>query len=110
MARIPYHFSRREIARHKCLDCGVNVIKIGDYCMLQPDLWQRKLHLKWTDNMCIACVEVRIGRKLNVRDFLTFPSVEGFARSDILDDRIVGDRVVLRSGEMVARNSPRGKG
>jgi hypothetical protein len=77
--------------------------------MLQPDLWERKLHLKWTDNMCIACVEARIGRKLKVRDFLTFPSVEGFPRSDILDDRIVGDCVVLRSGEMVARNSPRGR-
>jgi len=48
-----YRFSRREIARHKCLGCGVNVIKIGHYCMLNSDLWERELHLKSNDNMCI---------------------------------------------------------
>jgi hypothetical protein len=28
MVRKSYSFSRREIARHKCRDCGVNVIKV----------------------------------------------------------------------------------
>jgi hypothetical protein len=57
-----YRFSPREIARHKCHGCGVNVIKIGHYCMLDSDLWERKLNLKSDDNMCIDCIEKHIGR------------------------------------------------
>ena len=30
MAHQRYQFSRRQIARHKRRDCGVNVIKAGD--------------------------------------------------------------------------------
>jgi hypothetical protein len=89
--RVPgYKFSRREIARHKCIGCGVNVIKIGDYCMLNSDLWKRKLHLKWEDNMCLACIEARIGRKLSLRkhDFNGCPGIEGFPMSDTLADRL----------------------
>jgi hypothetical protein len=104
-----YRFSRREIARCKCIDCGVNVIKVGDYCMLHPDLWERKLHLKWDDNMCVACIEAHVGRKLSLRDCINFPSVEGFPMSDVLADRLFGHLVILKSGEAVARNSPRGK-
>jgi hypothetical protein len=33
----------RELARHKCKDCGVNVIKIGEYYMVSPQLWEDKL-------------------------------------------------------------------
>lgn len=104
-----YQFSRREIARCRCLGCGVNVIKAGDYCLLDIDVWERKLSLTWDDTLCIACIEARLGRKLKPDDFLGYPSVEGFPMSDVLNDRIIGDRVVLKSGEMVARNSPRGR-
>jgi hypothetical protein len=84
-----YKFSRREIARHKCIGCGVNVIKIGDYCMLSSEIWERKLGLGWSDNMCVACVESRIGRKLSRLDFMSFASVEGFGgMSDVLINRL----------------------
>ncbi len=94
-----YKFSRREIARHKCIGCGVNVIKIGDYCMLSSDLWNRKLGLKWDDNMCVACIEARIGRKLSLRkhDFTSFPSVEGFPMSNVLANRLGFDAVRKRA-------------
>jgi hypothetical protein len=83
-----YRFSRREIARHKCLGCGVNVIKIGHYCMLNSDLWERELHLKSNDNMCIDCIERRIGRKLRGLDFISYPRVEGYPMSDTLLERL----------------------
>ena len=43
-----YKFSRREIARCKCIDCGVNVIRAGDYCMLKPQIWETELRLGWS--------------------------------------------------------------
>jgi hypothetical protein len=93
-----YNVSQKEIGRHKCIDCGVNVIKIGDYCMLNPDLWKRQLGLSWNDNLCIACVETRLRRKLKLSDFGSFPRVEGFPMSDILADRL-GVGVKRKRGE-----------
>ena len=49
--------SRREIARHVCKDCPANVIEIGEYYLVSPQLWEDKLHLKWDDNLCIGCLE-----------------------------------------------------
>ena len=92
MAKNLNHFrlSPKEIARHKCRDCGVNVIKIGDYCMLSTDIWEGKLGMGERDNLCIACIEARLGRTLSLSlfDFTSFPSVEGFAPSQTLQDRL----------------------
>ena len=84
-----HSFSRREIARHKCLDCGINVIRAGDYCLLSSELWKNQFGLGWNDNLCIACIETRLGRKLSMRlgDFISFPSVKGFPASDTLLER-----------------------
>ncbi|WP_161853822.1 hypothetical protein [Bradyrhizobium sp. CCBAU 051011] len=59
-----HELSAAEIARVVCLDCGVNVIEIGDYCMLSPKVWRDQLGLGWDDNLCIACIEKQLGRKL----------------------------------------------
>jgi hypothetical protein len=82
-----YKFSRREIARHRGNDCGINVIEAGDYCMLRPDIWER-LGLGWTDNLCLACIEKRLGRNLSFMDFAAPASVEGFPPSDTLLQRL----------------------
>jgi hypothetical protein len=87
-----YRFSRREIARHKCIGCGINVIRAGDYCMLRNEIWQGTLGLKWQDNMCVACIEGRIGRQLTISDFIAFPSVERFRISDALRNRLGFDK------------------
>lgn len=84
-----YRKSRSEIARYACIDCGVNVIEIGDFCMINPSIWNGQLGLKETDNLCIACIEKRLGRKLRgLGDIISLPSVEGFLRSDILQSRL----------------------
>jgi hypothetical protein len=85
-----YKFSPEEIARHRCLDCGVNVIEIGDYCMVQSEIWRDQFGLGWDDNLCIACIEKRLGRRLTPHDlgFGFTPNVEGYPKSDALVERI----------------------
>ena len=83
-----YKFSRKEIDRHRCIDCSINVIKAGDYCMLKPDIWENQLGLGRTDNLCIACIEKRLGRNLKFPDFACPASVEGFWPSDVLIQRL----------------------
>jgi hypothetical protein len=85
-----YKFSREDIARHKCLDCGVNVIEIGDYCMVRDEIWRDAFGLGWNDNLCMVCIEKRLGRRLTPHDlnFGFTPQVEGYPKSDALHERI----------------------
>jgi hypothetical protein len=46
---------------YRCNDCGVDVLASGDWYMADPKLWKR-LGLGWKDNLCIACLEQRLGR------------------------------------------------
>lgn len=64
-----------DISNPKCLcdDCGADCIEIGEYIILQPDAWQRNLGLRWSNNLCVGCIEKRLGRRLQPRDFLTWP-------------------------------------
>ena len=93
-----YKFSPDEIARHACLDCGVNVIEAGDYCMLSARIWRDTFGLGWEDNLCVACIEARLGRKLSLKrgDFISFPFVEGYAASDTLLQRYGQNRAKKR--------------
>jgi hypothetical protein len=75
MPKLGYKLSRREIARHRCIDCGTNVIRAGDYCMLRDEIWERQFGLKWDDNLCLACIEKRLGRRLCFSDLISFPCV-----------------------------------
>jgi len=45
-----------------CIDCGINVVAVGDYYMVNADVWQR-LGLSWLDNLCIPCLERRCGHE-----------------------------------------------
>jgi hypothetical protein len=83
-----YKMSQKEIGRHTCIGCGVNVIRAGDYCMMRSEIWDGKLNLKPTDNMCIACIESRLGRNVQILDFSSFPSIEGFDLSEVLKHRL----------------------
>ena len=48
--------------------------------MLGSKIWDGKLGLGWNDNLCIACIERRLKRKLSLRlhDFISFPFVKAF--------------------------------
>jgi hypothetical protein len=85
-----YRLSPEEIARYRCLDCGRNVIEIGDFCMLKPEIWEDELRLNASDNLCIRCIEARLGRKLRpgLLSFCSTPTVEGYPPSDVLLNRL----------------------
>ena len=71
-----------------CNDCGVDVVAAGEYYMLRSDIWKEQLGLGWSDNLCIGCLEQRLGRTVTLRDFGSFPSYPWMQpASDRLMDR-----------------------
>jgi hypothetical protein len=84
---------RKSINHTRCNDCRFNVIKGGEYYMRHPKLWEKKLKLGWNDNLCIGCLEQRLGRKVRLRDMLFLPAYSWmFPQSDRLTNRI-GPRI-----------------
>lgn len=99
--------SKKEKARQRCLDCRVNVIEIGEYYMLRPELWEKKLGLTWTDNLCIGCLEKRLDRRVSIDDMCAFPIYPWTApTSERLLDRCGMEKVTLRSGRVVWMDYP----
>ena len=47
-----------------CNDCGVDIVKAGEYVMLDLQIWDHELGLDAHDNLCIGCVEKRLGRRI----------------------------------------------
>jgi hypothetical protein len=93
--------SKKKLERHRCLDCGVNVIKIGEYYMVNSEIWTDQLDLEWYDNLCIGCLEKRLGRKLQneppVLDFSYLPQYE-WLRQYPLSERLA-DRYGFEKGK-----------
>jgi hypothetical protein len=73
----------------RCLDCGVDTNALDEYYLLHDDLWEQ-LHPDKDGNLCIGCVEQRLGRHLNASDFTDLPinNSELFTRSVRLRDRL----------------------
>lgn len=76
----------------RCLDCRTEVTFItpDEYYMVHNSLW---LSANPDDDgkLCVACLENRIGRKLNPKDFIDAPINRRFAAmSERLKSRIVG--------------------
>ena len=55
------------LARFDRRDCGANVVTIGEFYMWPPEVWKGELGLGWNDNLCMGCLESRLGR--HVRPF-----------------------------------------
>jgi hypothetical protein len=68
---------RPPIIRTRCADCALGLIVAGEWYMVWPHVWNQAWagRLKrWRDApgqqvLCVACLEQRIGRKLNWDDF-----------------------------------------
>jgi hypothetical protein len=63
-------------AHYVCNDCNVNVLTAGEFYVLKQDIWEKQLSLGWTDNLCVGCLEARLGRKITLHDISSFPSYE----------------------------------
>jgi len=88
--QMPKRLSKKELARYRCNDCAVNVVEIGEFYMLNPEIWKDELGLGWSDNLCIGCLESRLGRRVGplFKDFSCSPNYEWMRpTSDRLMDR-----------------------
>ena len=61
-----------ELARCTCYDCGVKVVTIGEFYMLNDNIWTDQLGLG-EDKLRIGCLEARIGRQVCFADIITCP-------------------------------------
>jgi hypothetical protein len=55
-----------DLAKYKCNDCDANVVTIGEFYMCPDEVWEGELGLGWNDNLCIGCLETRLGRRVRV--------------------------------------------
>lgn len=88
------HFLRVDTTGHDCEGCGVNTHSregIAEYYMVTSLVWN--LAGARSGMLCIGCLEERLGRKLNCRDFLECPvnRSDFRARSLRLRDRLRRD-------------------
>jgi hypothetical protein len=49
-----------------CHDCGVDTVEIGEYFMVHDSVWRKA---GGGSLLCIACLEKRLGREVDPRDF-----------------------------------------
>ena len=56
-----------------CLDCRGDLREIGEYYMVHKEVWAAAFKndgkVLWNVNLCIGCLEKRLGRKLTPEDF-----------------------------------------
>ena len=90
--------SKKKSARDCCNDCGINVIKAGEYYMLQPDIWHKQLGMGSDDNLCVGCLEQRLGRKVSTNDMCGLPifTTWKYPPSLRLMHRLIGNRITKR--------------
>lgn len=60
-----------------CEDCSINCIKTGNYYMVQDEVWQEAMPKK-DGQLCIRCLERRLGRWLVATDFKNIPLNQRF--------------------------------
>lgn len=56
-----------------CKDCNVDVVYIQEWYMVNDSVWKKAGMKKRGGFLCVGCLEKRIGRKLNKRDFFCCP-------------------------------------
>jgi hypothetical protein len=91
-----------------CNGCGVDVLAIGDWYMATSEVWQKQLGLSWQDNLCFACLEKRLGRKLKpFTDVWPVSFAVGRARSL---NAVHPEKLSARWHEIFGHQSPRRRG
>lgn len=60
---------RERFTSPNCVDCGINTIVIRESYMVHDSVWKKAGMKKCGGKLCVKCIEKRLGRKLNCRDF-----------------------------------------
>jgi len=71
-----------------CLDCDVHTGVIGEYYMVNGDVWM--MFGVERGMLCISCLEARMGRMLTPSDFSDVPlnRSDSWFRSELLTSRL----------------------
>jgi hypothetical protein len=69
----PAESSTAEINEH-CTDCALNIDEIAECYMVKDHVWRRAMPTEHgREQLCIGCLETRIGRTLMAYDFTLAP-------------------------------------
>lgn len=75
-----------DISNYDCLDCGDNTFFKNEYYMVHDEIWDS---VAQDGMLCISCLENRLGRILNSKDFTSYPINLGvIPQSQLLHSRI----------------------
>jgi hypothetical protein len=66
----------KKFRRYPCNDCRRDCARIGHWYMAETNLWEKQLGLGWKDNLCLDCLEKRLGRPLRGWDDVTPASTQ----------------------------------
>lgn len=75
-----------------CLDCHVCTFCINEYYMVYRRIW-KKINPKINGMLCIGCVEKRLGRKLNTKDFTKCSLNKDILSGELLSSRRLVKRI-----------------
>lgn len=89
---------------YPCADCGVSTFDIGEYYMVQDDIWK---HV-WKGRrrrpfLCIGCLEARLGRMLVASDFMDarVNDLADLGISTRMRDRMLRERLLSGAAAML---------
>lgn len=72
-----------------CVDCNVNVDYICENYMVHDHVWQQAGMSTYGGKLCVKCLENRLGRKLDRRDFLLCPlNIEPYFHKEVASKRL----------------------
>ena len=75
--------------RRLCTDCKVDVVYIREWYMVNDHVWQQAAMKRFGGVLCIGCLEDRLERKLNKRDFFCCPlNIEVYFHKEIASKRL----------------------
>lgn len=88
--------SQKSRKKWLCLDCKVDTGKCNEHYFVNTDLWLKAVGSK-IGMLCVGCLEIRIGRRLNKSDFpeVTINSPKHAKMSQRLLDRIQSTRLCV---------------
>ena len=65
--------------RFRCVDCGKDTNKSGEYYMVRDEVWAASGIVPHGGMLCLRCLERRIGREINIKDFTAqCPTLKGW--------------------------------
>lgn len=59
--------------KEECVDCGVNCMEINEYYMVTHACWKRAGMDRYGGMLCIGCLEKRLDKQLQPRNFIDCP-------------------------------------